>query len=81
MDDNNWFAYLVIIIIGIIVNVVIIRAVFSINQFLRYKKAEIKLLALLAEKQGASPGLVKEIVFECNPAFKNDEHFDDEEKG
>jgi uncharacterized membrane protein len=76
---ENLFTPILLIAGILLVYILIIRAIFSIPQFLRYKKAELKLLALIAEKSGASENLIKEIVFESNPTFKKDEHFQEDE--
>ena len=58
------FVYPVIFIVSVIILILTARIVFSIPTFLKYQKAQTKLLAEIAIEKGVAPKRISEILNE-----------------
>jgi hypothetical protein len=58
------FVYPVIFIVSVIILILTARLVFSIPTFLKYQKAQTKLLAEIAVEKGVAPKRINEILSE-----------------
>ncbi|MDN3550768.1 hypothetical protein [Mucilaginibacter aquaedulcis] len=58
------FIYPVIFIVSVIILILTARLVFSIPTFIKYQKAQTKLLAEMAIEKGVAPNRVNEILQE-----------------
>ncbi|MES2620577.1 MAG: hypothetical protein V4615_06985 [Bacteroidota bacterium] len=79
MEDVGIVGYVPYLMIGGIIfflAIIITRAIFSIPKMLRYQKAQIKLLAMIAgQNKQENSKVIRSIVFESDEAFKEDPHF------
>lgn len=61
---NTLFAYFMGLVIVFFIGLYIFRAVFNIPSFLRYQKAQIRLLEEIAKNQGVDSAKVQSIISE-----------------
>ncbi len=54
--DDNIIIYLIVTIVGIFISYFLFRWIFAVDKRVEQNKNIIKLLTLIAEKQGATPG-------------------------
>ena len=78
MEPNTLILiYIVISFIVLLIVLLIAKAIFSIPKFLRYQRAKIKILTVLAEKNGIKKDQLKVILKEAdeelidNPFFRD----------
>jgi hypothetical protein len=78
MNENSYFLTLgIYIFIAFIAGIVVTRLVLSIPRFLRYQRAQIKLLELMAKRQGVDEAPISQIIkdsIDWNP-MDSDQNF------
>jgi hypothetical protein len=75
LSTETLLIYLFILTLGFIVYVYIVRAIFSIPKQIRLQRAQLKMMALIAEQLKADPQVIKEIAEEGDYSLKDDAHF------
>ncbi|MGY3214571.1 hypothetical protein [Mucilaginibacter sp. HD30] len=63
MNEQSYFSSLALyMFIAFIAGIVVTRLIFSIPRFLRYQRAQIKLLELMAKRQGVDEAPISQII-------------------
>ena len=75
MDSNQQVAYFIGYLLAFIIGVLIMRILFGIPKFMRYQRAKLKLLAMMADKQKVDSNLIKTILYEADHSFTSDKDF------
>jgi hypothetical protein len=65
-DNTDAFLMYLLYAVAFIVSIFITRAIFSIPKFLRYQRAQIKLMALVAHQNGIAEERIQKILRESD---------------
>jgi hypothetical protein len=75
IEGNVSWIYILGCLIGLLITFLIIKGAINSSKLAKYQKAQLKLMAAIAEHQGVEYDLIEQIVFESDPEFATDRHF------
>lgn len=74
-SETVFWIYIIGCAIGLLITFLIIRAAINNSKVAKYQKAQLILMAAMSERQGIDYDLIEQVVFESDPDFVTDPHF------